>query len=193
MDIIILGLLMIKASTIYEMRKVIETNLTNISSSSVGSIQAAIKKLLDSNLIFFNEYVENSVNKKVYMITADGRSYFQASISQPMRYKEKSMELAKFLFMGFVDKDKRSALIESYIIELKNGLNKLEQVKSATGALCSFDDNYLSELKNNGAAEELTPTDLQEIAFFQCAMLELSIAKIKFEIEWFQDFSKNIN
>lgn len=192
MDIIILGLLMIKASTIYEMRKAIETSLTNISSSSVGSIQAAIKKLLDSNLICFNEYVENSVNKKVYMITTDGKSHFQANISQPMRYKEKSMELGKFLFMGFVDKNKRSALIESYIVELKNGLNKLEQVKSATGALSSFDENYLSALKNNGAVEELTLTDLQEIAFFQCAMLDLSIAKIKFEIDWFQKILEKI-
>lgn len=190
MDIIILGILMIKASTIYEMRKAIETTLINISSSSAGSIQAAIKKLLANHLICFNEYVEKSVNKKVYRITSEGRAYFSANISQPMRYKEKSMELEKFFFMGFVDQNKRSALIESYITELKNGLTKLEQVKSATGDLSSFDENDLSELKKHGAADDLTQTDLQEIAFFQCAMLDFSIAKIKFEINWFEHFKK---
>lgn len=65
MDIIILGLLMIQNCTIYEMKKVIETNFTNISSSSIGSIQAAVKKLLSKNMICFSEYVEDSVNKKV--------------------------------------------------------------------------------------------------------------------------------
>ncbi|MEG0468525.1 MAG: PadR family transcriptional regulator [Longicatena sp.] len=193
MDIIILGLLMMKPSTIYEMRKAIETNLTNISSSSVGSIQAAIKKLLDKNLIQFNEYVENSVNKKVYSITEEGKSYFQESISQPMTYKEKSMELGKFLFMGFVDKNKRLSLLETYIRELENEVHKLEQVKAATNAISSFDDAYLSTLKENGAMEDFTLTNVQEIAFFQCAMLDLSIAKIKFEINWFQDFIKNMN
>lgn len=101
------------------MRKAIETNLTNISSNSVESIQAAIKKLLGNNLICFNKYVENSVNKKVYIITTEGKAYFYANISQPMRYKEKSMELGKFFFMGFVNKSNRLALIESYIFELK--------------------------------------------------------------------------
>lgn len=193
MDIIILGLLMIKASTIYEMRKAIEANLINISSSSVGSIQAAIKKLLANHLICFNEYVEKGVNKKAYQITPEGKAYFSANISQPMRYKEKSMELEKFFFMGFVDQNKRLALIESYITELKNGLNKLEQIKSATGALSSFDEKYLSALKNHGAADDLTQTNLQEIAFYQCAMLDFSIAKIRFEMDWFEHFKKNMS
>lgn len=43
MDIIILGLLMIQNCTIYEMKKVIEKNFGNISSSSIGSMQAAVK------------------------------------------------------------------------------------------------------------------------------------------------------
>ncbi|MEG0736170.1 MAG: hypothetical protein RR441_04840, partial [Longicatena sp.] len=62
-----------------------------------------------------------------------------------------------------------------------------------TNAISSFDDAYLSTLKENGAMEDFTLTNVQEIAFFQCAMLDLSIAKIKFEINWFQDFIKNMN
>ena len=91
MDIIILGLLMIQNFTIYEMKKVIEKNFGNISSNSIGSMQAAVKKLLSNNMICFSEYVENSVNKKIYEITNEGKKYFLSSISTPMRYKEKNM------------------------------------------------------------------------------------------------------
>lgn len=192
MDIIVLGLLMIQKCTIYEMKKAIETNLTNISSNSTGSIQAAVKKMLDKHMIFFNEYVENSINKKVYEITDAGKAYFYDSISKPMRYKEKSMELSKFFFMGFVEKGKRLALIESYIEELENELATLEQVGSAVDSKPEFDESYILALQEKGATSELTLTDVQEIALFQCAMLDLSIAKIKFEIQWFENFKKNL-
>lgn len=192
MHIIVLGLLMIQNCTIYEMRKAIETNFTNISSNSTGSIQAAVKKLLDQNMIRFSEYVENSVNKKVYEITDSGKSYFYSSISKPMLYKEKSMEMSKFFFMGFVEKGKRLELINMYIKELENQFDALEQIKSATEPQLDFDENYLLTLQEKGAASELVDTDLPEIALFQLATLDLSIAKIKFEIQWFENFKEKL-
>ncbi len=89
MDILILGMLMLKKLTIYEMRKHIEMNFTSMSSSSMGSIQAAIKKLLHHGMVRFDEYVENGVNKKMYEITDAGREYFLAAISKPMLHKRK--------------------------------------------------------------------------------------------------------
>ena len=192
MDIIILGLLMIQNCTIYEMKKVIETNFTNISSSSVGSMQAAVKKLLSKNMVCFSEYVEDSVNKKVYEITDEGKKYFLSSISKPMHYKEKNMELSKFFFMGFAPKSKRLELVNAYIIELQEELAPLEKIKSATRIRPDFDEDYLSMLKEKGAAEIQTVSDTQEIAFYQLAMLDLSIDKIKFEIQWFENFKENL-
>ncbi len=61
MDTNILGLLMIGNWTIYEMRKMIETNFTSISSSSLESMKTAIKKLLEMECITFSEHVENGV------------------------------------------------------------------------------------------------------------------------------------
>lgn len=46
MDKIILGLLMLKKLTIYELRSIIEMNFTSMCSNSMGSIQAAIKSCL---------------------------------------------------------------------------------------------------------------------------------------------------
>lgn len=192
MDIIILGLLMIQNCTIYEMKKAIEKNFGNISSSSIGSMQAAVKKLLSKNMICFSEYVENSVNKKVYEITHEGKEHFLSTISEPMLYKEKNMELSKFFFMGFTSKSKRLELLAAYVSELQKELVRLEQIKADAEIHPDFDEEYLSILKEKGAAEIQSITDVQEIAFFQLAMLDLSIDKIKYEIQWFENFKQNL-
>lgn len=192
MFIIILGLLMIQKCTLYEMRKTIECHFTNISSNSTGSIQATLKKLLNKNMIRFNEYVENSVNKKVYEITDAGKAYFYESISRPMLYKEKSMELSKFIFMGFLEKDKWLPLIDAYIAELNNELNALEQIQSATEPRHDYDEDYVVSLQEKGTASDMAVDKVKNIALFQYASLDLSIAKVRFELHWFEDFKQNL-
>lgn len=199
MDIIILGLLMMGNWTIYEMRKSIETNFTSISSNSMGSIQATIKKLLEKELIKYTEYVEHSVNKKKYAITKAGKETFKFRVSEPIHYKEKNMELVKFFFLGFVDKTKQIEQINNYIVELQEELEILKNITKVKEKT-NFDENYLNELIQCGAETEvISPQhgktgldNIYEIASFQYATLELSIAKIEFEINWFIDFRNKI-
>ncbi len=199
MDIIILGLLMMGNWTIYEMRKSIETNFNSISSNSMGSIQATIKKLLKNDFIKYTEYVENSVNKKKYAITKAGKETFKMRISEPIHYKEKNMELVKFFFLGFADKTQQLEQIEGYITELQEQLDILKYLNDIK-AKTNFDENYLNELIQYGAETEvISPQhgkseldNLYQIASFQYATLEFSIAKIEFEINWFIDFRSKI-
>lgn len=64
MDKIILGFLMLRSATIYELRQFIKNTLSTVSSDSTGSIQAGIHKLLKNNYITFKESVESGRNKK---------------------------------------------------------------------------------------------------------------------------------
>lgn len=192
MDIIVLGILMMQNCTIYEMRKYIETWFTGISSNSIGSIQAAIKKLVEKDCIVFNEYLENSVNKKVYSITPQGKEYFQNKISTPMRYKEKNMELNKLFFMGFADRDKWAMLLDSYIGELHKNLELLEQISRATLPRYSFSEEELAIQRARGAADEITIERSRDIAEFQYATLDLSIEQLKFQIGWFENYKQTL-
>ena len=70
MDNIILGLLLLSSRTIYQLRERIDKGLNMMYSSSMGSIQAAIKKLLNCGYIQYEEAVENGKYKKIY-------SYYQ--------------------------------------------------------------------------------------------------------------------
>lgn len=191
MDTIILGFLMIQASTIYELRQSIKNSLSTVSSDSTGSIQAALKKLLSKNMITFKERVDSGVNKKVYYITDTGKEYFQKKISQPMLYKEKNMELSKFFFMGFTDKTKRDELLANYIKELEDELVSLEKLSGRIEPRFQFDENTINELKERGGAIEfMTLESAKDIAHFQYATLDLGIEKAKFEIRWFKQFRK---
>lgn len=200
LEIIILGLLIIQKCTIYEMRKRIETYFTSMSSNSMGSIQAAVKKLLDGGMIIYSEFVENSVNKKVYEITAKGNTLFIDSVSQPMRYKEKNMELGKLFFMGFAPGNMRIGLINAYIGELNEEKAKLEGIRASTQDSDAAIEHYMNYLKVSGEAEkfaemihsESLAESLRDIALFQYAALDLAIAKIDFEIRWFEQFKKQI-
>ncbi len=192
MDILILGMLMLKQFTIYEMRKHIEMNFTSMSSSSMGSIQAAIKKLLQHGMVRFDEYAENGVNKKMYEITDAGRKHFLAGISKPMIHKEKSMELVKLFFMGLVETDKRPELLMAYIAELEKELAFLNDVKRKTDAMPEIDDAYLAQFQENVVSQQFSLNKLQDIAFYQVATLELAIAKIEAELAWFNGFVKRL-
>lgn len=194
MDIIILGFLMIQGSTIYELRQSIKNSLSTVSSDSTGSIQAALKKLLNKNMITYKEQVEGGLNKKVYFITDAGKEYFQESISQPMLYKEKNMELSKFFFMGFTDKNKRDQMLADYIEVLEAELASLERINQSLGTRYNFDEAVLQGLKERGgAAEYMNLENVKEIAHFQYATLDLGIEKAQFEIEWFKKFRARLN
>lgn len=200
MDTNILGLLMTGNWTIYEMRKMIETNFTSISSNSMGSMQTAIKKLLEKNCITFSEHVEKGVNKKVYSITEAGKKKFFSNISAPMKYKEKNMELNKFFFLGFLEKEAQIRSLDSYIKELHHELAMLQEVQERVGDSTQFDEDYLTMLQQYGAEPEIlnpdngkTPFEMMEqIAQYQYATLHLALAKIKFEISWFEEFRESL-
>jgi len=200
MEIIILGLLIIQKNTIYELRKIIKTKFGSMCSNSTGSIQATIKNLLKNGMVVFVEYVENSINKKVYMITDEGKKYFLDNVSKPMFNKEKNMELAKFFFMGFVTPDKRIDLIDSYISQLKANKKYFNQILNSAPDKESSAASYMNYLKENGLIKNFEKMlnsksalcSVQDIAAFQYASLDLTIAKVDFEIRWFTDFRKKL-
>ena len=64
MDKIILGILMLRRMTAYEIRNIIKNNFKSMCSDSLGSIQSALKKLFELKMVTYEELVEKGVNKK---------------------------------------------------------------------------------------------------------------------------------
>ncbi|MDT2659691.1 PadR family transcriptional regulator [Enterococcus hulanensis] len=194
MDLIILGFLMLKGANLYELRSMIGNSLSTVSSDSTGSIQSALQKLLKKEMVTFEEKTEKGINKKTYFITKKGIDYFETNIAKPMLYKEKNMEMSKFFFMGFIDKEQQLTMIDGYIKELEKELEKLKEIDRRFGERYQFPANYGEQLiENGGVSDYLTEDGIQAIAHFQYGLLDLGMEKLLFEIEWFNKFKAKLD
>ncbi len=174
MDNIILGLLLLSSRTIYQLRERIDKGLNMMYSSSMGSIQAAIKKLLNCGYIQYEETIENGKYKKIYSITESGKQSFTEWITTPLNTQgTKNPGLAKLYFMGFSTKEKREAGLQEYISELQKQYDVLN-------AICK-------EMKNVIVSDEN-----KDILYYQFAAAKYGKDFIKFNIGWYQKLLKEI-
>ncbi len=174
MDNMILGLLLLSSRTIYQLRERIDKGLNMMYSSSMGSIQAAIKKLLNCGYIKYEEAVENGKYKKIYSITESGKQSFTEWITTPLNVQGiKNPELAKLYFMGFSTKEKREAGLEEYISQLKKQYDLLN-------AICKEAENVS------------VPDENKDILNYQSTAARYGKDFMKFNIEWYQNLLDEI-
>ncbi len=174
MDKIILALLLLKSRTIYEIRTKFAENLNLMYSSSTGSIQAAIKKLLNSGHIRCNETDESGKHKKIYEITDSGYAEFSKWINSPFdAAQNKNPELAKLYFMGLSDKNERRRRISDYIEELKKSHAALSIVYNEGLTLCPS-ERY------------------RDLFNYQLMTAKFGVDLIEFEINWFKKLLSDV-
>ncbi len=169
MDNIILGLLLLQSRTIYQLRERINKGLNLMYSSSMGSIQAAVKKLLNSEYIDFKENIENGRHKKIYFITEQGKQHFLEWINKPLEEQNiRCPELVKVYFMGFSDKGNRIESIQKH-------LSYLREQYCILNAICEEANN--TEIPENS----------RDIFSFQLLSACYGRDLYKFNIDWFEN------
>lgn len=197
MEHIILSLLLLKGMTIYEMRTYIQQNLSTVCSDSLGSIQTAIKKLLEKEYIDVEEYINNNMLKKQYSVTEKGVVYFKEWIGTPMNIqKMKNMEEGKFFFLGMASKEKRVAFIRDYIESLGAEYDKLCQIQQLVNNTKDsvIETNVIRISKEPVLTEHLLrvseETDLKDVVSniydYQIYMLEYGLARLKEDITFYE-------
>lgn len=174
MENIILGLLLLQARTIYQLRKRINEGLNLMYSCSTGSIQAAIKKLLKSRYICVNEVTESGKLKKLYSITEEGKVYFNGWVNSPIENNSaKNPELAKIYFMGFSEKENRINMIEKHIDELDKFYSELD-------VICKEGERLSTGLQDN------------DLLFYQLQTAIYGRDLMLFNLEWYKKFLEKI-
>ncbi|RRD40874.1 PadR family transcriptional regulator [Leptotrichia sp. OH3620_COT-345] len=201
MKYIVLGILILKKSTVYEIRNIIKENFKSMCSDSMGSIQASLKKLLSEEMIIFKKYTERNINKKVYYITEIGRKEFLEWIKTPLNMGQmKNIELGKLLFMGLVPKEKRLLLIEEIIknlekeiFYLKKIMKKQKEFKEREKLTEYFKNNQEYSEKIMEANQSKTIDEsISEIYQYEILTLQLGIDTTEFYVNWFKKVKKNI-
>lgn len=184
--------------TVYEMRTFIHKYLSTICSDSLGSIQAAVKKLIGKECIECREYTENGIHKKEYSITDTGLIQFKEWINTPINYQKiKNMEEGKFFFLGMISKQTRIQSFKSYIESLEKEQEKLFRIKEfientkdyaiqANVERISKDEklfNHLLEVSGEKTLERV----VENIYKYQVYDLEYGLKRIQDDITFFKN------
>ncbi|MBI9014502.1 MAG: PadR family transcriptional regulator [Clostridiales bacterium] len=169
---IILGLLMLKPLTIYEMSRILQGKVSPFYSGSYGSIQAALKKLTEQLDIASESIIENGRNKKKYSITKSGKEQFMNWLETDFLIDNfKNDALTKVFFFGFLEKSKQVSSISNYLTSL---------------------EETLIDYKNHKAYKRTIPIELEKVAFYQYQTLEYGIFQIESEIEFYKKLLKEV-
>lgn len=169
MEYAVLGLLLIKAMTIYELNSAFRKSMSLFYSASYGSLQSAVKKLEKKGYVAYVESVENGRNKKTFSITEVGaRAFFDWMQDDIPKSKLEVTALSKLHFLGLVaDLDARKKIVARIMTALEEMITELE--------------GYEKEIKGYQI-----PESYQTIFFYQAKTLEYGIMAHKAALEWFK-------
>jgi len=178
---IILGFLMKRSMTGYELKKAISLSFSFFSGISYGSIYPALKKLESQDMISMRlEVQKHGPNRKVYTILEGGRRAFHASLREPLILDRfKSAFLARLFFFSHLSPKERIEMASGFqraILEKRNALTAIrsdvEAVADPFQFLCFkfglrlFEDLAKNVAETVAALEHIgrdgSPSDIQE-------------------------------
>jgi len=201
MDKIILGILMLRRMTAYELRNTIRDNFKSMCSDSLGSIQVTLKKLLLLKMVTFEELVEKGINKKRYAITDIGEKVLMEWIKIPIDIsKTKNIDMGKLLFMGYIPKNEQKNLINKIILSLEEEYSELKNLKESINfenerlAIENYlltDTEYQERIQNLNKKNNVSK-NIKEISKFTLATLDYGIDVVDFNIKWFKKLKTKI-
>lgn len=197
MDKIILGMILFRKSTLYEIRNYIKNYMKTICSDSTGSIQAAIKKLLKDEYIGVEVVKENNKEKKLYYVTEAGLNSFKQWMKEPMDInKSKNMDYGKFFFLGMTDKENRINLIKQSISDYEAklafilGIKKFdaeEKKKRIEKSTAKINNDKITHYNLVHVTESNDISKIVEDAIdYQYLCMDYDIERTKFEISWYK-------
>jgi len=156
---ILLGLLLYRSMTGYELKKVFSISFFFFSGLSYGSIYPALKKMESEGLISMQmEIQDKAPNRKVYTITGAGRKAFVEAMKAPLTLeKYRSAFLTRLFFFSSLEPEDRIGLarqnlesIKAVGRELEDARPKIERQADRFQLMCfQFGQRYIDDLARN--------------------------------------------
>jgi DNA-binding PadR family transcriptional regulator len=128
---VLLGFLMHKSMTGYDLKKAFAISFSFFSGLSYGSIYPALKKMEDQGLISGHlEIQDGAPNRKVYTITETGRSAFLDALRSPFTPdRTKSPFLMRLFFFAHLSPEERKTIAVKHLDSLKEISKALESAR----------------------------------------------------------------
>lgn len=169
MDFCVLGLLLMKPLSLYQLNAAFERSLSLFYRASLGALQAAVKKLLAAGYIELASQEPGGRRAKPYRIREEGRARFMELLHEPLpESRLEETALARYFFLGLVPSPgERIAVLDRIIAEASRSLEGLEAY-----------EHELSSLD--------VPAGAAGILGYQAGTLGYGITAHKAAIRWFK-------
>lgn len=171
---VILGLLLTRDLTIYEIKKAFEQVINFFYSASFGSLHPALKKLESRGFIRVRRTEEGGRAKKVYSITEKGR-------------EELGLWLEKDIQTGRIQDE---GLLKLFFITELPRRKRLKVLKNYT-ALIQEHIHALRALEAESRAREI-PAALRETFNYRMLTADFGLNYYQFELNWYESVIQRI-
>lgn len=170
MAFVILGLLLLRPLSLYDLVKAFETGISLFYSASTGSLKRALDTLLAQGHVEVEE--AGARGRKVYRATPAGREAFHAWLVGDLTGPStETAALSRLFFLGLLQPEDRGAVLQ----RIRDRISADLAVLQALG----------SEIDRQDVPEELA-----DVFRYQKATLEYGLASHRHALEWFsQQFS----
>lgn len=170
MEYVILGLLLLMPNTLYGIRKAFEQGISMFYSSSLGSLQTAVKRLEEKGHITSEDALENGRAKKVLTVTEAGAAAFFNWLNAPLEPNNLEVSfLSRLYFVGLIPE--KPAQLER-LLRMKQDIS---------------DSHQLLEQANIDLSQIEIPEVYQQIFFFQRKVLQYGIDTHAYGMAWLEN------
>lgn len=171
---VILGFLMMKHMTKYDIKNVLSREISPFYASSYGSINNGIKRLLELNFIDFTETTTDGRHKKIYFLLSTGEEAFINWLKEDISIGKHKDELSlKMFFYGFLPIKDRLQLLETYYMTLQNQYQEYVTYYHTASKI-----NY--------------PKEVADIASCQIMTLDYATQHLATDLEWLSTVIKRL-
>lgn len=171
---VIMGFLMMKKLTKYDIKRVLSREISPFYASSYGSINNAIKKLLALKYIGYTEVTTDGRHKKIYFLLDLGKESFMSWVKEDIvigKYKD-GLSL-KMFFYGFLTIQERLERLEIYYIKQQENYQ-------------GYSNNYQEVSKT------VYPKEVAEIASCQIMTLDYAKHHLECDLKWLEREINNL-
>ena len=170
MQLVILGLLLGEALSLYDVRKRFTAGISLFYSASFGSIQRALTQLVESGAVTVAQVEADARGKKLYAVTAAGRERWRAEMLAPLSggTDAETQALARIYLLGRLDSPAdRTGVLELIRAHAETSLATLRTL----------------EVQVDAAATGLTE-DQHRVFGFQRATLDYGLRSHELLLRW---------